>query len=163
MYTPENLKLWTMPDSYFGAVWPNTYSSGFGQSRGSDALERSNFRTAWKAISAVAEDSRIVREGHWAVGWVEWIAINADDIEALKVADRLAERYERYPVLDENDFSELEQEEADEVWKNCYRASERIEYIRENRNQFEFRNFADLVACVRGKYFAGWASELICR
>jgi len=33
--------------------------------------------------------------------------------------------------------------------------------IREYRNQFEFRDFADMLACARGKYFAGWAGELL--
>jgi hypothetical protein len=32
-----------MPDSYFGATWPDYYGSSVGQSRDSDALERSNF------------------------------------------------------------------------------------------------------------------------
>lgn len=38
---------------------------------------------------------------------------------------------------------------------------ERVEYIRKHRSQFEFRDFADMLGCVRGKYFAGYASELI--
>jgi hypothetical protein len=162
MYEPKFLKLWTHPENYAGAVWPNTYYSGFGRSRDSDCLEESNFHTAWKAISAVAEDSQIVREHHWAVGWVEWIAINADDTEALKVADALRARYERYPALDEDDLSEREQEAANQTWRDCYTVKARIEYIRNaSKYEFEFRSFADLLGCVRGKYFAGYASELL--
>jgi hypothetical protein len=64
-------------------------------------------------------------------------------------------------VLNENDFSEREQEAADETWRNCYREKERIKYIRAHRSQFSFASFRDLLDCVRGKFFAGYASELI--
>lgn len=42
----KHIKRWTMPDSYFGETWPDYYSSGVGQSRDSDSLERSNFAEA---------------------------------------------------------------------------------------------------------------------
>lgn len=57
--------------------------------------------------------------------------------------------------------SEAEEEQAQEVWRDCYRPKARIEYIREHREQFEFRSFADMLGCVRGRYFAGYASELL--
>lgn len=160
-YTPKFLKLWALPSSYFGATWEGFYSSGFGQHRDSDCLARSNFRVAWKAISEVSERAQIVSENHWAVGWVEWIAIPADDYAALKVADECMAAVDNYPVLNDTDHSELEQEEANEVWASCYSPKERIEYMRKFRNQFEFHNLADALGCARGKYFAGWASELI--
>ena len=160
-FEPENLKLWTMPSNYFGEVWPAYYSSGVGQSRDSDALERSNFKCMLAAIGGESETVTVVRESHWAVGWIEWIAIRQDDSGALKIADKIKADLEDYPVVDENDYSETEMEEANEVWTNCYDAQERVKYIREHRSQFEFRGFADLLACVRGKYFAGYASELL--
>jgi hypothetical protein len=116
---------------------------------------------AWKAISAVSEEAQIVRENHWAVGWVEWIVIPEGDSIALRTADGLRDDYAQYPVLSDEDLSELEQEEANEVWANCYRAKERLEYIRNHDGQFEFRSLADLIGCVRGKYFAGVPSELL--
>jgi hypothetical protein len=63
--------------------------------------------------------------------------------------------------LDESDFSEVEQEEANETWRNCYDVSERVKYIREHRSQFEFHDLGDMLGCVRGNYFAGYASELL--
>jgi hypothetical protein len=162
-YEPKHLKLWTMPDNYAGEVWPNTYSSGFGQSRDSDVLERANFEEAWSRISEVAENAQVVRENHWAVGWVEWIAINADDDKALRVADALRARYEQYPILNEDQFSEVERQEADRTWAYCYSVSERIDYIRKHRSQFEFHDLADMLNCVRGKFFSGYAGELVSR
>lgn len=161
MFEPKNLKRWTMPDSYFGETWPNYYSSGVGQSRDSDCLESSNFATMLKRLGGESETVIVVRESHWAVGWVEWIAIHQDDEKALRIADEAKADLEDYPVLDEDDFSEREYEAANDVWKNCYSVTERIKYIRDYRSQFEFHSLADMLGCVRGDYFAGYASELI--
>lgn len=164
-YEPKNLRKWTMPRDYFGATWPNHYSAGVGQSRDSDALERSNFAYMLKALGGESDVVTVVRENHWAVGWVEWIAIEDDGSEesaiALETADRLRGKLDDYPVLDESDWSEREMEEANEVWKSCYNWRERIEYIRKHRNQFETHDLADLLQCVRGEYFIGYASELL--
>ena len=160
---PKNLKLWTRPENYMGEVWPNYYSAGVGQSRDSDALGRSNFRCMWNAVSqaSTCEETQIVSEKHWAVGWVEWIAIHQDDTAALAVADAIKGKLGNYPVVCEDDFSALETEDADETWRNCYSPSERIQWIRAHRSQFEFRSFSDLLGCVRGNYFAGYASDLL--
>jgi hypothetical protein len=160
-YEPIHLERWSMPSHYFGAVWPAYYRSGCGQSRDSDALERSNFACMLKALGGESETVQVVRENHWAVGWVEWIAIHQDDGAALKIADEIQEGLQDYPVVDESHWSELEQEEASEVWRDCYSPKERIRYIREHSSQFEFHNFRDLLGCVRGEYFAGYASELL--
>lgn len=157
----HTVKPWTLPPSYAGAHWDGFHSSGFGQSRDSDALERSNFRCAWTAISKASPEAQVVREGHWAVGWVEWIAIPSSDAAGIACAEKLCEECRDYPVLDEDDFSNEEEKEAQEVWAHCYDPKERIEYIRAHRGQFEFRDLADLMGCVRGTYFAGYASELL--
>ena len=165
MFEPKNLKRWTMPDSYFGATWPNHYSAGVGQSRDSDCLEQSNFATMLALLGGESDVVTVVTENHWAVGWVSWIAIEADGTpesdKALQIADEAKERLADYPVLDESDWSGREQEAANEIWKNCYNESERIAYIRANRSQFEFHDYSDLIGCVRGKYFCGYASEVL--
>jgi hypothetical protein len=161
MYEPKNLKLWTMPANYAGAVWPGYYSSGVGQSRDSDDLEASNFATMLKDLGGETDTVIVVRESHWAVGWVEWIAIHQDDAAALEAADANMARMESYPVLDEDDWSNREIESANEVWTHCYSVKERIAYMREHPSQFEFHDYADMLGCVHGKYFAGYASELL--
>jgi hypothetical protein len=150
-----------MPQHYAGETWPAYYSSGVGQSRDSDALERSNFATMLKNLGGECDTVQVVREHHWAVGWVEWIAIHQDNETALRIADENMARMQDYPVLNEYDWSEREQDDANETWQNCYSPLERIKYIREHRSQFEFHNFADMLGCARGEYFAGYASELI--
>jgi hypothetical protein len=162
-YEPKRLKRWTMPSHYFGAVWPNYYSAGVGQSRDSDALERSNFACMLEALGGEDSDETVivVRESHWAVGWVEWIAIQQDNGAALKIADDIKEALQDYPIIDENHFSDTEQDDANETWRNCYNWQERIAYVRKHKSQFEFRDLADMLGCIRGDYFAGYASELL--
>ena len=166
-YTPENLTRWTHPQCYMGKTWDGYYGSGFGQSRDSDCLEESNFASVLAALKTLPRwrgkhESRVsVHESHWAVGWVEWIAIHESDSAALKVCDKLKARADNYPVLDEEDHSDRETEAANTIWRDCYRQSERVEYIREHRSQFDFRGLRDAIDCIRGEYFAGYASELL--
>lgn len=68
MFELKHLTRWTMPDSYFGEVWPNYYRSGCGRSRDSDTLEESNFIEMLKALGGETETVLVVRESHWAVG-----------------------------------------------------------------------------------------------
>jgi hypothetical protein len=115
-YEPVRLKRWTMPDHYFGEVWPDYYSSGVGQSRDSDCLERSNFAEMLQALGGETETVIAVRESHWAVGWVEWIAIHYTDGKALQIADGLRQQLDDYPILNEDAFSELQWNEAADYW-----------------------------------------------
>lgn len=161
MLTYSNLKPWTLPNNYAGKHWGDYFSAGVGQSRDSDALERSNFRCMLDALGGGSDTVIVVHEGHWAVGWVEWIAIHKADAERLEIANRIKGKLADYPVINEDDWSEEESAEADSVWRDCYSPQDRIAYIRENSSQFDFRDFADMLGCVRGQYFAGYASELL--
>jgi hypothetical protein len=160
-YAPKLLERWTKPDCYAGAAWPEHYRSGCGRSRDSDDLEESNFATMLEDLGGESDTVIVVRESHWAVGWVEWIAIHQDDRKALQIADRNQGRLADYPVLDENDWSEREQESASTVWRECFDVSERIAYIRKHPDQFDFNGWADMRDCVAGRYFSGYASALL--
>lgn len=159
--TYKHIERWQMPRDYAGETWPDYYNAGVGQSRDSDCLEASNFAAMLKLLGGESETVIVVRESHWAVGWIEWIAIHESDESALFWADHTMAEFADYPVIDEEDWSQREMDEANDVWRDCYNAFERIAYIREHRSQFEFHDFADMMACVRGEYFAGYASELI--
>jgi hypothetical protein len=131
-----------------------------GQSRDSNCLERSNFEIGLKMLGGESETVRVERYGHWAVGWIEEIYVKPNSA-AHEIAKEIESKLADYPVLNESDFSEKEINEANEVWKNCYSWKDRIDYIRKHYNHFDFTGFSDLMACVRGEYFAGYASELI--
>jgi len=129
---------WVMPRDYFGAEWPEWYSAGFGRSRDSDAIEESNFEVALKTLEALRADSpdgeettvQVVRENHWAVGWVEWIAIHESNIQAYQKAIELCEKANDYVVLDEDHFSNLEYERAVRFW-DCLSLPEKVDMCQE--------------------------------
>lgn len=141
----KTVKRWTLPRDYFGATWDNWFSSGFGRSRDSDALEESNFQVAYDRLKQTAKDVpdhesgkhgregvtvQIVSENHWAVGWVEWIAIHESDTESLAVARELCESYNQYPALDEDHWSNLEYTRAMEFWDSMS-LSAKVDYCRD--------------------------------
>lgn len=165
-FIPENLKLWTIPESWYGKHWEGYYVF-LGKYRDSDILTECNYDVAYSRIESLNTEfdgnNTIVkvRESHWAVGWIEWIAIHESNIPALKLADSIQDKLNDYPILDEEKHTELEEKEANRIWKECYRTKDRIKYIRENDSQFDFSDYSDLISVVRGKYFIGYASELI--
>lgn len=117
-FEPEHMKKWTLPANYLGEHWPEYYVF-LGQHRDSDTLTRSNFRCGLDAIGGESETVQVVRESHWAVGWVEWIAIHESDEVALRKADEIVAALEDYPVVSDDDLSELEDTEYREQWDNC--------------------------------------------
>lgn len=156
MYQPESLERWKMPRDYFGAEWPEYYSSGVGRSRDSDCMEESNFHAMLAELGGESDTVKVVRESHWAVGWVEWIAIHESDEQSLRAADAMQERLEDYPILDEDDLSSREWEECERVWADCYTARERVRYLRNARCTEDFRT---LRAAVGGDW--GSAANLL--
>jgi hypothetical protein len=141
-----------------------------GTNRDADLLTESNFATACELLKGQCGEPggcddpgqqwEIHRFGHWACGWFEIILVKPDT-EAHKVADEIQSDLENYLVLNEDDHTEHEQEAAQQVWKDCYTDKQRLAYIRNNGGQFQFRMFQDLMACVKGRYFGGYASELL--
>ena len=130
------------------------------RNRDSDCLTESNWECALEQLGGESETVEIHRFGHWACGWWEALCVKAGS-EAEKIGAEIESALEAYPVLNDEHFSEKEQDEANQIWQSCYDEKERIEYIRENRSQFEFWGFSDLLQCVRGDFFGGYASELI--
>ncbi len=150
-------------------LWAIVYTSN----RDSGCLDQSNEAQILKALKPFTgwhkdgETVETLSHSHWAVGHVDGFMIRVYEADgttitpAFLVYSELLCSLADYPILNEEDHSEREQVEADQTWANCYREKDRIEYIRDNREQFEFSSFADMLRCVRGKHFAGYASELL--
>lgn len=181
MFTPEILNRWTTPKNYFGDHWDDYFGSGCGRHRDSEPLERANFRAMLNALGFdndedVADDCPtiddeptriIVRENHFAVGWVEWIAIHESDEAGLRIADEIAEALQDYCIVDESLFSEIEDEDCCETWKNCYDSQDRYKYLREHGVTIDSDNRWSVAKAVAGDWgeAAQWLpcpSELIC-
>jgi hypothetical protein len=115
-----NLERWNRPDSFMamdsGWQYSNAAFVFLGRHRDSDLLTESNFECGLKAIGGESDTVKVVRESHWAVGWVEWIAIHESDIKALECASDIIDSLSDYPVVNEGDFSEREWEAAQDMW-----------------------------------------------
>lgn len=155
-----NLKRWTHPKNYMGEIWPDYYSSGVGQSRDSDALERANFDAMLKALGGETETVIVVRESHWAVGWVEWIAIHESDTDHLTIADKIKGKLDDYPVVDEELWSRYEDDECETVWSKCFNAKERIAYFRDH--SYTSKSLRDLLQAIRSGSWYHAANMLHC-
>ena len=156
--TYENLKQWTRPRNYMGATWEGYYSAGVGQSRDSEALERANFQAMCNALED-CEGWEVVSENHWACGWVEWVAIEPNAHDALRIANNLMARYADYPILDEDMLSRLEDEDCAQTWGSCFNRKDRIDYLR--KHSYTAQCWQDVRAAVAGDWCAA-ANMLHC-
>lgn len=125
----KHLRKWTHPNHYIGEDWPEWFVF-LGQHRDSDTLTRSNFECGLARLGGESETVQVIREGHWAVGWVEWIGIHESAADKLDAAEIMLGKLKDYPVLDDDHFSDLEWKEADEQWKRLS-VSERVDLCRE--------------------------------
>lgn len=125
----RHLKKWTRPDHYAGADWPEWFVF-LGRDRESDALTRSNFECGLARLGGESDTVQVVREKHWAVGWVEWVAVHEADAARLTAADDMLTALHAYPVLDDDHFSDLEWVEVGEAWAGLS-VRERVDLCRE--------------------------------
>lgn len=130
-YTPKHLRLYRRPECYIGPTYFDYYPF-LGQSRDSDALERSNFACGLELIGGESETVLVIRDHHWAVGWVETIYIHQSDEHALRKADEITERLANYPVVDESHYSDLEFSEVAEYWARSS-VRDRLDAIKHSR------------------------------
>lgn len=181
-YIPENLRRWTLPSDYSGAHWNGYYVAPVSRHRDSDILTESNWKSQWKDLSPLRADvdsddiqsPKIVLESHWAVGWVEWVAIHESNAEALRVADELAASLESYPVLDEESHSRMEWDEYADSWGSygCrdfiralsrkFQLADSTSYVLQDASEDEFREwFQSLIPS--GEYFTHHSDGLSIR
>ena len=124
---PEYIKTWTLLEegNYVGETYYDWYVAGI-QSRDSDCLAQSNFRSTLAALGGECDTVAVIRSNHWMCGWVETILVHRSDAEHLAIADTIAKNLRDYPVVNEDDFRELEYETAREGWSSLL-LSDRIE------------------------------------
>ena len=135
-YVPKNLRRWSLPPHYFGARWDGWYVAPVTCNRDSDNVENSNWEYQLEYIPEgtheIPEDQDDkcspceVSERHFLCGWVSWYAIHETDADSLRLADELADRLDDYPVLNEDDLSKKEEEEAQFTWSRCLNLRDRI-------------------------------------
>ena len=111
---------WKHPQNYIGECYPN-YVTVLGKHRDSDTLEQSNFDVALEMLGGVDAEELVItsRASHWAVGWVETILVSIDSEEKLKIVAEILDALDNYPVLDDCDLSEREEEARCSDFETC--------------------------------------------
>jgi hypothetical protein len=151
-YQVLNERQWETPE-YYGGFDPVGDVVIAGQSRDSDALERSNYETIFKFLRETEE--RLAEEypeefdaayekndfdlfiydfraSHWAVGWVETLLMSRHAPDKLQMAVvSVLESMSDYPVFDEEHYSDLEYTETQEYWESLS-VADRMDLIREH-------------------------------
>lgn len=85
------------------------------RSRDSAIIDESNFAAALKSLGGESDTCEVVRFGHWACGWIEHIFLHPSrQAEGEAIEGALSD----YPILDESNFSEREQETVLPAWES---------------------------------------------
>ncbi len=108
---------WKRPDSYMGPDHDDT-SQVIGRCRDSDLLAQSNFEVALDRLGGESATVEVIRDSHWAVGWVENIRVSKRDRKALKEVKAILNSLEEYGALDDDDYYEREAEELERSFKD---------------------------------------------
>ena len=136
-------------DNYFGDLPSNDLIVVVTRSRDSDLIEESNWECALEMLGGENSSVKIHRFGHWACGWWDALCV-IQGSEKEEIGREIVESIENYPLLDEEDHSRRESEQADKVWRDDYSPTERVGFLRDN--YADFHCFTDLLQCVRGEY-----------
>ena len=104
----STLKRWSLPPSYIGTTWDEYFVAPCINCRDADPLMESNWAYQLEYLGGESDTVIAVSENHFLVGWISWVAIHEDDVDALLRAEELMLRLENYPVLDEDDLSSRE-------------------------------------------------------
>jgi hypothetical protein len=126
----NTLKKWTRPSNYMGPEYPEYYLV-IAQTRDSRVLDQANFIAALKALGGESETVHVIRDSHWACGWLEYILVHESDTKACEIADKIMTAYANYPCIDEELWSRMESEEMTGIWERMG-MRERIEFCRAN-------------------------------
>src|SRR6266550_2530360 len=89
------------------------------RNRDSDLLAESNWDTVLKFLGGESDSVQIVRHGHWACGWIEYLMIDGRDTDTVTLAESVESKLEDYPIFDEEDYSNRTYAAAFEYWEQA--------------------------------------------
>ena len=87
------------------------------RTRDSGLLTQSNFESFLDKLGGESNNVKIHRFGHWGPGWYEIVLIRPSTKEQT-VAEKLENKLNSHPILDENDLSSREQEAYSDNWES---------------------------------------------
>jgi hypothetical protein len=109
-----------------------------------------------RELGGESETVLVLRDSHWAVGWVEAIYIHESDTDRLAIADEIMSALEDYPVADEFDHSELEWETAHAYWASMS-VRERVDWCQRYRASVFAARRDEIPECPSGELVSALA------
>lgn len=104
----------------------------YSRNRGSSILEEVNFRGILADLGGEGEHVEIVRHGHWACKWIEYIVVSKDAPASL--LDRcvdIVKGLADYPVYSDDAYSNAQYEAICNHWEGCS-MREKVDLCRDN-------------------------------
>jgi len=122
------MQLWELPSNYMGPNWSGYYLCAL-HHRDSGLLVESNWNAHINRLTAIEPESieedsgiykgwHIVRDSHFAVGWIEYVLINKDNQKLVEAGNAIQKELDDYLILDESDYYERVMEATEEYWKS---------------------------------------------
>jgi hypothetical protein len=134
-YYDECLKRWDHPTGFdsnanFSGYKPNGYVI-YSHNRDSSILEETNFKAILEDLGGEGDLVRVIRHGHWACGWIEYITVDDTAPEALldQCVD-ITRALAGYPVYSDDLYSEAQWAAIAEHWKQSI-LRDRVDYCRD--------------------------------
>ena len=108
------------PDSfaYYGDLDLSVWGfAPFGTNRDAEIITQSNHEYVLKELRKVSGKSvQIMQCSHWAVGWCDHIMVKTTATQTMEKLYELYKRYDDYPILDEDDVTRREVEQANDAY-----------------------------------------------
>jgi hypothetical protein len=116
----ELIDNWPKRDfAYWGGEDRSIWGMAYSHNRDSDLAEESNWDSMIKLMTRHNSRSiQIILCNHWACGWIEYMLINTNHKKAMYRLYGILGRLEDYPILDDEDLSNREWEQAQEAYDN---------------------------------------------
>lgn len=134
-YYDECLKRWDHPTGFdsmenFIGFKPTGYVI-YSRNRDSSILEETNFVAILDDLGGEGDLVRVIRHGHWACGWIEYITVDdtAPDTlldQCVEIARALAD----YPVYSDDRYSEAQWKAITDHWERS-NLRDRVDYCRD--------------------------------
>lgn len=122
-YYSELLPSWNHPTVFdsannFVGQAPQGYCI-YSQNRDSSILECTNFTVILEELGGENEHVEIVRHGHWACGWIEYIIVDKQAPDSLlNTCVDILRALCNYPVMSDDRYSDAQYEAIYEHWDN---------------------------------------------
>ena len=107
---PYELHPFEPGETYFGGKLDAAWQVSIYQSCMGDILEACNFQVFLERLGGVCDTVQIHRVGFSGDGWYEFVAIHESDTVAIAKATEMLAQIVQYPILDDDRFSEAEDE-----------------------------------------------------